>query len=217
MENQLVSMAQQFSGLPIESLIATPLNAAATANAAMATTQTKFMLDTCFSKASDTDPYKPIMVDMELTRGVLTPGAKAGDPASIQQVKTKFQLPILTIVPLNSLAVKTAEVNFEMEVQSSYSEDLSETKETELKAEASFEAKVGYGPFTASVKGSVSYDQKDSSTHDTHYSKSNSAKYAINVTAGQLPLPQGVTTIIKAFTQSIEPIQMPTAGGPSNK
>jgi len=249
MESGLLSMAQQFSGLPIDSLIGGPLNAAATANAAMALTQTKFMLDTCFTKkqvpavaanpsatppvvAADAyDTYSPIMIVMSLTRGVITPAthdapavaaqgtpgtpgyvpavpAIVGKPTSIQNVTTTFNLPLLTIIPLNSLAVETVDITFEMEVKSSFSEDQSEQKSTEMKAETSFEAKLGWGPLSVSIKGSASYDSKDSSTHNTHYEKSNSAKYTVNVHAGQLPLPKGVNTIIEAFAQSIQPITL---------
>ena len=38
-EKELLSMAQQFTGLPMEDLIGGPLNASAKANAAMALTQ----------------------------------------------------------------------------------------------------------------------------------------------------------------------------------
>jgi len=259
METGLLSMAQQFSGLPMEGLIGGPLNAAANANAAMAMTQTKFMLDTCFTRyvvpaapaipgvAGDPtatppvlpvigtpampeyDQYKPIMVTMSLTRSVITPGAPGmpanpGDPtatppvpatpaspatpAIIQSFDTVFELPLLTIVPLNSLAVETVDVNFEMEVKSSFSEEQTDKTEKAVSAAASFEAKVGYGPFSASVKGSASYDSKDSSEHNTHYQKSNSAKYTVNVHAGQLPLPEGVKTIIDAFAKSIQPLEL---------
>ena len=249
-------MASEFSGLPMESLIGGPLNAAATANAAMALTQTKFMLDTCFTvtPVPDTpavagtpavvDPatgvvttpeimampaipahnnYAPIMIVMQLTKGVITPAqsgnpgnpsatppvpAVAGTPTTIQYMTTTFNLPLLTIVPLNSLAVQTVDITFEMEVKSSFAEDTSEKKEKEVKGSAEFEAKVGWGPFSASIKASASYDQKDSSTHDTHYQKSNSAKYTVNVHAGQLPLPSGVNIIIQAFANSITPIQL---------
>lgn len=247
MDSALLSMAQQFSGLPMEALIGGPLNAAANANAAMAVTQTKFLLDTCFTKievpeqpevkgqAADPtatppkpeiiatpaipkhDEYRPIMITMSLSRPVITPGTKGNPdnptetpptPANIQNITTQFNLPMLTIIPINSLAVETVDINFEMEVKSSFSEEKSETSEKEIKAEASFEAKVGYGPFSASVKGSASYDSKDSATHNTHYEKSNSAKYTVNVHAGQLPVPKGVNTIIEAFTQAIQPITL---------
>lgn len=253
MESNLLSMAQEFSGLPMDSLIGGPLNAAAKANAAMALTQTKFMLDTCFAKTPvaatqeiagvpavidpvtgavttpevigtpaipEHDNYVPVMIVMSLVRGVITPGSPAVmdntatpptviSPATatqIQSLTTQFNLPLLTIVPLNSLAVDTVDITFEMEVKSSFSEDQSEQKSTESKGEGSFEAKIGWGPVSVTIRGSASYDSKDSSTHNTHYEKSNSAKYSVNVHAGQLPLPKGVNTIIEAFAQSISPI-----------
>ena len=237
MANELVSMAQQFSGLPMDSLIGGPLNAAAKANAAMALTQTKFMLDTCFNKVEITAPdpstspptlgvynYTPIMIKMSLTRGVIdnsaaaiaaaqpgpgTPGTLgAVPPPTIVTMETKFDLPLITIIPLNSLGVDDVNVTFEMEVKSSFSEDDEKKSETAIAAESSFEVKVGWGPVSATIRGSASYDHKDSSTHSTHYQKSNSAKYTVSVHAGQLPLPKGVNTIIEAFTKCIEPIDV---------
>lgn len=224
MQNELVSMAQQFTGLPMDSLIGGPLNAAANANAAMAVTQTKFMLDTCFTQTAITPAttpptynYTPIMIKMSITRGVIQPqNATAGGtvPAPIiVPVTTTFDLPLLTIIPINSLGVDNVEITFEMEVKSSYSDEQTDTTEKTIKAAASFEVKIGWGPISATVKGSASYDQKDSSTHSTHYQKSNSAKYTVMVHAGQLPVPKGVNTIIEAYTLAIEPLIMPKASG----
>lgn len=212
-QNALVSMAQQFTGLPMDSLIGAPLNAAADANAAMAITQTKFILDTCFY-TTGTSPaleYNPIMIKMSLTRGVITPASEEGGEPSIDPVTTTFDLPLITIIPINSLGVDEVDIIFEMEVKSSFSEEQSATTETAINASAEWEVKVGWGPVSATVKGSASYDQKDSATHNTHYEKSNSAKYTVNVHAGQLPVPKGVNTIIEAFTQAIQPITLPTA------
>ena len=134
MDTNLLSMSQQFSGLPMESLIGGPLNAAAKANSAMALTQTRFMLDTCFNRkeVSTTEPksyqYEPIMIDMILTRSVIGPGATEGADPVIKPASTKFTLPLLTILPINSLAVETVDINFEMEVKSSFSEDDNKAK-----------------------------------------------------------------------------------------
>lgn len=219
-DRPLVSMAQQFTGLPMDSLIGGPLNAAAKANAGMAVTQTKFILDTCFTKGGteDAPEYKPIMINMTLSRGVITPEEEGneGSGATIQNVDTTFNLPLLTIIPINSLGVDNVDITFEMEVKSSFSEEQSETKESNIKTSGSFEAKIGWGPVSATVRGSASYDHKDSSTHSTHYQKSNSAKYTVNVHAGQLPIPKGVNTIIEAFTNAIEPIKMPAPKGNDN-
>jgi len=70
---------------------------------------------------------------------------------------------------------------------------------------------IGYGCFSAEVSGSVSASSKSASSEKSHYEKSNSARYEINAHAGQLPLPEGVTTIITAFSQCIAPIQLKAA------
>jgi hypothetical protein len=271
MENGLVSMAQQFSGLPMPALIGGPLKAAAEANSMMAVTFTTFMLDTCFAQVQvaeqpkidgtladlTTNPikpgivgspripahvqYQPVMVAMSLTRAVLTPGlpaspavaevaavaadpttipptpaisavaavaAQDAQPAIIQNFTTAFNLPLLTIMPLNSLAVETVDINFVMEVKSSFSDEQSKESVKQVKGESSFEAKVGYGPFSASIKGSASYDRKDTSSSKQHYEKSNSATYTVGVHAGQLPLPAGVPVILEAFASAIQPITL---------
>lgn len=208
MANELVSMAQQFSGLPMDTLIGGPLNASANANANMALTQTKFMLDTCFTKEGEN--YKPIMIVMQLDRGVLTPTENGTE---VKNVTTTFNLPLLTILPLNSLAVDDVTIAFEMEVKSSFGEEQSQETTQKVAAQTSFEAKAKFGLWSVSVKGSASYSKEDRSSRNSHYEKSNNAKYTINVHAGQLPLPQGVTTIIDAFSKAIEPVKMPAYKG----
>ncbi|TAE08824.1 MAG: DUF2589 domain-containing protein [Bacteroidetes bacterium] len=234
---QLLSMAQEFTGLPMDSLIGAPLTAAATANASMAVTQTKFMLDTCFQKVVDSKGeinYNPIMIKMSLTRGFVVPATPAipevkddkgvvtqkavdAQPATMSSFTTSFDLPLLTIVPLNALGVDEVDITFEMEVKSSFSNTQSEESATKAAAEATLEAKFQIGPFSAKITGKASYSSEDKKTSNSHYEKSNSAKYTVHVHAGQLPLAKGVNTIIEAFTQAIQPYQMPNAVDESKK
>jgi hypothetical protein len=209
----LASMAQQFSGLPIKSLIAAPLKAAADANGMMARTQTQFLLSTCFDKNGDS--LDPIMITFNITRSIVN---QDGTPATPPEATVKFTLPLLTIIPLNSLAVDDVKVHFEMEVKSSTSKDSESSKEQETAAKADITAKYNAGLFSVEVHGSVSHTSKSSSSQKEHYEASNQAKYEIDVHAGQLPLPTGVTTIITAFTKNIDPIMLkapdtPAAGG----
>ena len=207
-------MAQQFSGLDMGALIGGPLMAAANANQSMALTQTKFMLDTCFTKTG-TAPnfnYTPIMIQMVLTRGVITPGNPDATPPTetkIDSFDTKFNLPLLTIIPLNSLAVDNVDITFDMEVKSSNSSDHSDESKKSLSVGIDFEAKFQVACFSVSVKGSVKSDSSDTVSNKSHYESSNSAKYHVAVHAAQLPLPRGVTTIIDAFSKAIEPVQIP--------
>lgn len=211
MDSTLLSISQQFSGLPMDALIGGPLNAAADANAKMAITQTKFLLDTCFTKKKDKDEsYTPIMIKMELVRPLIKDMGDEKGP-EVMDTKVQFNLPLLTIVPLNSLAVDSVNITFDMEVKSSFTEESSKEKVEKIAAATSFEAKVGFGAFSVTIKGSASYDSSTTTKESQHYQKSNSAKYHVDVQARQLPLPMGVTTIINAFANSIQPIELPAS------
>jgi len=218
----LVSMAQQFTGLPMQDLIGGPLMAAAQANSKMAMTQVKYLMDLAFEETTSGDDisYKPIMIDMVLKRPVIeettsgngggSGGGGGGDVTGVKMTtaESKISLPLLTILPLNSLAVETVDINFNMEVKSSYSEDTNESAQSNTNSQGSFKAKYNAGLFSVTVKGSVSHSTSSSQSHDTHYEKSNSAEYTVSVHAGQLPLPPGVTTIITAYTNAIAPIEV---------
>jgi len=221
----LVSMAQQFTGLPMGDLIGSPLMAAATANSQMGLAQVQFMLDLCFKKpgtvsADDkktvTEGYEPVMIDMTLTRNYIVPPKPPEDNSqstplpSVTPIKTIISLPLLTIIPLNSLAVQTVDVNFEMEVKSSYSEEHTKNDKTNFKQDGTFETKINYFIGSTTIHGTVSHDRNIEISDKNHYQKSNSAKYTVAVHAGQLPLPEGVNVILKAYTQNISPIELKT-------
>jgi len=202
---KLVSMAKQFTGLPMRELIGAPLVAASQANNMMSMTQTKFLLDTCFElvKHADKEIYKPIMINMTLTRPVINANGTAAEP-----IETDFNLPLLTIIPINSLAVDEVNVAFEMEVKSSFATDKSSTKNKENKDDSTLSKKIATSTVSAELTGSVAKSEKSNDTENSSFNKSNSAKYEISAHAGQIPLPVGVTTIIETFSQAIAPIQL---------
>lgn len=202
---KLVSMAKQFSGLPMRELIGAPLVAATQANNMMALSQTKFLLETCFALKTDGEKeiYKPIMINMTLTRPVIN-----ADGTHAAPIESDFNLPLLTIIPLNSLAVDEVKVNFEMEVKSSFSTDKSAESSKENSDKNAISRKVNNDNISAELNGVVAVSDKSSSNDSSSFKKSNSAKYEINAHAGQIPLPVGVTTIIEAFSQSMVPVQL---------
>lgn len=196
-------MAKQFSGLPMKELIGAPLVAAAQANNMMAVTQTKFLLETCFSlkKQGEKEIYKPIMINMTLTRPVINADGSAAEP-----IETDFNLPLLTIIPLNSLAVDEVSVMFEMEVKSSFSTNKSTDSAKNNKDDHSISRKIGDSNVSTELTGVVAASEK--SNDSSSFKKSNSAKYEITAHAGQIPLPIGVLTIIETFSKSITPIHL---------
>jgi hypothetical protein len=212
---ELISMAQQFTGLPMKDLIGAPLLASADANHQMALTQVEYLMSTCFKKVTSgkTVTYEPVMIEMILKRGVITPGNATATPpvdTKITTVTSTIELPILTILPLNSLAVDNVSINFVMEVSSSYTEEHTKEEQEHSKEEGSLDAKFGNLLWNVELKGSVSHDQSKTSTDSSHYEKKNHATYTVDVHAGQLPLPPGVGIIIQAYANNISPIQMPT-------
>jgi hypothetical protein len=219
-DRALVSMAEQFSGLPMRDLIGGPLMAAAEANNAMAVTQTKFLLDTCFQQigSKEEEKYDPITITLKLEKGVLIPITdKDGNTTQqVKKVSTEFSLPLLTILPLNSLAVDDVNVAFHMEVKSSFGETTSKEEKENNSKSGSFSAKVGFSVFSAEVNGSISSKSSSTSKDDTHYEKSNSAKYDVSVHAKQIPLPTGITTIIQAYANAIDASSTPTEAPASN-
>ncbi len=203
-DRSLVSMAQQFSGLPMKSLIGAPLIAAAEANCMMAKSQTRFILDTGFEidSSGESISYKPIMINMTLSRLVVTADGEPADP-----VETNFSIPLLTIIPLNSLSVDEVNVYFEMEVMSSFSTDKNDQNENDAESKSSIDKKLDLNECTAELTGSVTSSGKTTSSDGSKFEKSNSAKYEITTHAKQQQLPVGITAILDAFTQSIAPIQ----------
>lgn len=200
-------MAQQFSGLPMKDLIGAPLVAAAQANNMMAMTQTRFLLETCFELGceGDREIYKPIMIDMTITRSVVN-----ADGTAAESSQSPFTLPLLTLIPLNSLAVDQINVSFEMEVKSSFACEDSDHDQIEENHGSTISKKISETGLSAELTGAVGGSDKSDSSKASSFKKSNSAKYEISAHAGQIPLPIGVTTIIETFTQSIAPIHLKT-------
>ncbi len=208
--------------LDIESLISAPLVAVSKANVVMAQGQTRFLLEYCFNKKGDN--YEPVMIRMALTRAVIIPAqpsepgvpptlpsepgvtpvvlASEGIPAmparakSIQNETTYFDLPLLTIVPLNSLAVDKMNIDFDLEITSTTAKPTTATNATNNKIT---DAKPQlYGKISNNTSGSNANDADNTSNQY-------SSKLKVNINAATLPLPKGVLTIIDMYTKAIQP------------
>jgi len=234
--SELANIAEQFQGLPMDSLIGGPLNAIADANGKMAKSQTQFILESGFNISKkdlvryewnnnaweavneQIAVYDPIMINLSLSRPSLDENGnqllidqydeatKSTKKVAAPNAEFTIKVPLLSVIPINSLGVQSAEINFEMEVKSSSEEKTSESSKKNSEGSGSFEASMGWGPFKVSVKGSASYSSEDAKSRDTHYQKSNNAKYTVNVKAGQLPLPTGITTILDIYAKNIFPV-----------
>ena len=195
-------------GLDIESLISAPLVAASVANSMMAKEQARFIMDFCFTK--DGENYHPVMINMSITNTVTEPAERENGrlvkPQSTSRVTTTFQLPLLTIIPINSLAVESVSVQFEMELMSQQEDASGYPHRSELLGGSNAPPDK-----KAKLMGKVSYDSTERASTDgkQRNTSQNSSSLKVNVNAGQLPLPVGMSTILNLYTKTIHPVQTP--------
>lgn len=168
--------------LNIESIISAPLIAASKANVMMLSGQLSFLLDYCFEESGNV--YRPKMVNMEMCSHELnTDGTTKVD-------KLYFQVPLLCLLPLNSIAVDNIKVNFDLEVTSigSY------TSNTSL-----FEKR-------AVINGKIAPAKPSHVGGDDCAKYPDTARLNVEINVGQLPLPKGVLSILDIYTKNIVPV-----------
>lgn len=199
------SMTGQFGGLPLKALIGAPLKATADANAMLARSQTQFILSTCFDKSEDGSGHlHPKMLQFKVERAIINPDGSLSE----KKATMDMQLPLLTIIPMNSLAVDELDVSFDMEVKSSteYKHEDSKALSDEMKGDLTNAYQSDR--FSVEMHGSLASSQKANASKSTSGKNTSHARYEIKLHAGRLPLPTGLTTIIDMFNKSIAPIQL---------
>ncbi|MBO3696818.1 DUF2589 domain-containing protein [Roseivirga sp. E12] len=175
--------------LNIESIISAPLVAASKANVMMVTGQTRFLLEYCFTK-EDGKTYEPVMIEMSMVRGVIDDSKKPTDPGYIQKAQLTFNIPLLCLVPLNSLAIDKVTVDFDMEITSVTSKESTKKvgENNIMDKKAQLNGKISGGP-----------------SGDKNNTQSTS-KLKVGINAGPLPLPVGVLAILDLYTKNIQPL-----------
>lgn len=204
-DSGLLSMAHEFSGLPMGALIGGPLQAAADAQQSLAMTQTAYILNTGFTRAAD-GTYTPIVA--KIAMGESTPVVGQDGKVTEAESHLAVDFPILTMMPIPALAVTEVDITFDMEVKSSYSHETSAESTSKSHDEGSFNAKAGWGCFSVEVKGSVSHDSSQANSDKQTYQKSNDAKYHVEVKAEQQSIPEGIKTILSLLQKNRDPIML---------
>ena len=135
------SIASQFTGLPIETLISAPLVAAAEGQKSLAATTANFITEVGMDKDGKTKSVAFTYED----------GSE----------HVELDVPLLSIINIPSLCVDTIDVEFQMEV-SAQSASKSSTD-----ASAELTAKAGFGCYSASFTGKVSHHSENSRSSDS--------------------------------------------------
>jgi hypothetical protein len=168
----------------------------------LARSQTQFLLSTCFEK-SDNGNLTPKMLEFRVERQVI----KGSGELAPQSQSMTISVPLLTLIPMNSLAIDELNIAFEMEVKSSteYNHEDSSVKKNELNGDVT--NPYHSDRFSCEMHGTLTNSRTDKSTGNASKQTKSHASYDISLHAGQLPLPNGLTTMIDMLTKGIAPIQ----------
>lgn len=196
--SELVKMSDQFGGLPMDQLIGGPLSAACTAQISLAKATSDFIESVGFVKSTDASGNETTKVRyVDFVYDKMEDIPQPDGTVKRKKVEYKISLPFIAIVNVPTLQVTEVDINFMMEVKSSFSEQTKEAKQ------ASFEAEVKgqIGPFSVSVKAQGSI----SSSKDTQRTSDNSAKYEVSVKARQQGTPEGLARVLDMLQAAVTP------------
>jgi hypothetical protein len=192
-DNKPTGIARSFVGLPIEDLICSPLIGMAKGQAKLNDVTWKYISDVAFEDVEGSKGKKKTRaLDVQLNRYVVDP--ESGKQV-LQQIESK--VPMLPLVPLPSLAITSADINFTMEVKQSAMHKNS--VDTKLESEASVSGGFWGAKYSASISGSVATHAENTRSTD------NSAKYDVKVHAEQLPATEGMLKLCDMLNMMIEP------------
>lgn len=178
-----MSIAEQFSGLPMDQLIGAPLRAAADASTQLANSTATFINEVGFDKEKK---IRTAAFGYQM-RTVNEDGTSNLD-------EMKVDVPILAIVPIPNLQIDEVNILFDMEVKQS------EKSEQSLDAGLSLSGNARFGPIKVNVSGSVSVHSANTRSTD------NSAKYHVDVRATNHGTPEGLARVLDMMAANVAPM-----------
>ncbi|QNU66744.1 DUF2589 domain-containing protein [Ruminiclostridium herbifermentans] len=177
-----MSIAQQFSGLPMDQLIGAPLSAASDASIRLASSTAEFINKVGFDSNGN---VRNVAFKYE-KRSMNEDGTSNLD-------EMKVEVPMLAIVPIPNLQIDEVNILFDMEVKQS------EKSESSLDLGLSLSGSARIGPVKVSVTGSVSVHQANTRSTD------NSAKYHVDVRATNHGTPEGLARVLDMMAANVAP------------
>ena len=201
MAEELMNMADQFSGLDMVSLIGGPLKAACEAQMMLAASTADFIEKVGLEEANEKGIRKVRTTSFSFTR---TGEPDSNGISTIEEVQ--MNVPFLSVVKVPTLMVDMVDITFDMEVKSSVSSESISDKKGELDASSGLKA----GPFhmDVKIKGAIS-------CHDSNTRKSdNSAKYHVQVHAKDSGMPEGLARMLDILSTASTPVAITPANVP---
>jgi hypothetical protein len=211
------TIAGEFKGLPMAALIGGPLTAACEAQVKLANATADFIKVIGFNPPVGANPgvdevgtirtasftfSRPVPPRDAVPAVAATSTSPALPAISAIPVGTmetvSLMVPMLALVQVPALSIKTVDIVFDMEVKSSSSTKSSTDEALSVKADAS--AKWGVARASISIQGSVAAHKENTRSTD------NSAKYHVQVTALDNGPPEGLRRVLDIMNSAIVPV-----------
>lgn len=188
-------VAAKFRGLPMRDLIGSPLIAAAEAQQKLASTAWDFYQRIAYEEKSKSeneseseDKRTTRLLKFKLNRPIIENGVAGG------VMEQTVEAPFIGLVPIPSLLIDRVDVDFQMEVTDTNTENSTSSTEASTSISAKwFVAKVD-------VAGKVT------SARENTRSTNQTAKYQVHVSASQQPRTEGLSKLMDIMATCIEPI-----------
>ncbi|POT28550.1 hypothetical protein C3433_00385 [Citrobacter freundii] len=167
------------NALPLDNMISAPLQAMIKAQTQAAKSYADFLLSVCIKDG------KAVSVQFEYDETIVDEsGASKGTQTKIMRI------PLLAAVVHPIICIEEGSIDFELEISQSASSSVTDDKEGEM------EGKIGWGPFSVSVKGRVSHKSEQTRKTDTR------AKYSIHTSVKRQPMPEALSRVVDFLTDA---------------
>lgn len=178
--------ADQFVGLPIESLICAPILAAAKGQQELTAVYVETIKKLAYK---DGNSGAANVLEFDMQRPVVQ------QDGSMSQQSYKVQAPLISLVPVPAFVMDELVVDFDMEVKESTLQE--DTVQKEASANVNFKSWFG---LNASISGKVTSSSTQKRETDS------SATYKIHARALQQPPSEGMAKLTSLFAQGMEPL-----------
>ena len=186
-DNSLIGSV--INALPMDRMIAGPLQAMVQAQVTASKSYADFLMQVCVQDG------KAVAIQFDYDETIVD---EQGEYKGV--VSKTMKVPLVAAITHPNISIEEGNVEFEL-VINQMSEDVSSK---DMSAEAS--GSLGWGPFRLNVKGSVSHKSTQTRKTDTR------ARYAFNTTLKRQDPPEAMMRVIDFLTDAAtKPIVMPNA------
>ncbi len=173
------------NALPIDRMIAGPLNAMIKAQVAASRQYADFLMNVCLTAPQNGGERKALNVQFDYDETLVD------HEGNVQTVHQKtMRVPLLAVLTHPTINVEEGSVDFELEINQA------EETHSETEAEGGFEASAGWGPFKVSIHGKVSHHTEQTRKTDTR------AKYSIHTAIKRSGPPEALMRVIDFLTDA---------------